>query len=279
MSLILDDREDDGLLRQLSVFDVPVSTARLEYGDCIFEGNGPSGRVLIAYERKHLSDLAKSMTDRRLSGHQIRGMRDYYDRCSLIIEDSWRPDTCGGIEVLSSLKSYPPQNKPGNRWEWRPLYDSAKRGVSYRQLVSYLVSLDQLSGVSIHHSSRIRETAALLVAHYHWWQKRWEDHHSQELIYCRELGVPLRRGRVQVQTREPGPVEIFAAQLPGVDRKAWAVGEHFASIEDAVLADEKEWREIPGIGAVIAKQVTAWIRERRIKPVDKQSSMLTEIAT
>jgi ERCC4-type nuclease len=241
--LILDDREESGLARALSVYDLSVSVARLEFGDCVFEGKGPSGPVMVAFERKHLTDLVTSMTDRRLSGHQMRGMSELYDYRYLVIEDNWRPSSSGGIEV----------------WRGRsfiPLY-SHRAGVNYRQIDSYIASLELRWGVIVCRTAFLAETAALYASRYMGWQKKWSDHHAHDVIYCPPPTPQTRRGKPFIATREPGLVELVAAQLPGIDRRAWAVGARFSTVAEMVLATEKEWCEIDGIGAITAKQVVA----------------------
>lgn len=241
MCLILDDREDSSLRRALTCYDLQVEVTRLEFADACWEGRGPRGPALIGIERKRLPDLVKSMTDRRLSGHQLRGMWQHYDYCYLIIEGLWRPDTSGGIELLS-----------GSRWQ--SLY-SGGSGVNFRQVDSYISSLELRGGVIVCRTASPTETAALYASRFHWWQKPWDDHRSHDQIYAVTPGDQLRRGRAALLTREPGLIEKIAAQLPGIDRKAWDVGKHFDSVQDMVLADEREWMEIDGIGKITAKQI------------------------
>ncbi|MBV9082012.1 MAG: hypothetical protein JOZ62_05000, partial [Acidobacteriaceae bacterium] len=107
---MLDDREDYALYKLLSGYDLAVERTRLDFADLAFEGIGPGNHpVMVGIERKHMGDLAQCVIDRRLSGHQLKGMAEMYDYCYLLIEDQWRPDQSGGIEVYR-----------GGRWT--PLY-------------------------------------------------------------------------------------------------------------------------------------------------------------
>lgn len=245
MSLLIDDREDTSITRALSGLDVDFTVARLDFGDCCWEGNGPRGPIMIGVERKHLSDLVSSMTDRRLAGFQAPGMRRLYDVLYLVIEDVWRVSDSGGIE----------QRRAG---AWRPMYSySDKSGVNYRQLDSYLCSISILYGVNILRSMSARETASIYAARYHWWRKPFDHHHTHQLIWSPEATGDIRRGsKAGFRVQEPGLVEQCASLLPGIDRKAWSVGKRFRTVEEMALAEEKDWREIPGIGTETARK--AW---------------------
>jgi len=249
MCLLIDDREDDRLRRYLSVYDLPVDTARLEFGDAMYEGHGPKRPVLVGWERKRISDFVSSMTDRRLSGHQLRGMRLTYDYLYLVIEGYWRPDPYGGIEHLDGKN-------------WRPLYAS-RQGVNYRQVDSYISSLELRMNVIVCRTANTQETAALYASRYLGWQKPWADHHAHDQIYCKDLLAPLNRGRALISPREPGLIERIASQLPGIDRKAWDVAAHFQTVERMMLATPNEWQAIAGIGKVTANQVWNALRTNR----------------
>lgn len=241
MCLVLDDREDTTLRRCLSIYDLAIEITHLDFGDCCFEGSGPGNKpVMIGIERKRLSDLITSMTSRRLSGHQLRGMAETYDYTYLLIEGLWRPDRAGGIEVFEG--------------HWKPLY-SARRGVNFRQVDSYLSSLEVLGRVIVLRSNTQTETAAIYASRYHWWQKPFESHHSHDQIYATDPTANPSRGKVSMLSHTPGLVEKVAAQLPGIDRRAWEVGKRFKTVAELVSATERDWRSIPGIGKTIAKQV------------------------
>lgn len=242
MCLIVDDREEPLLVRLLSSQSVPVECARLESGDICFEGIGPGNHpALIGFERKHLADVVNSFLNRRLSGHQIRTMLNTYSYCYLIVEDVWRPDENGGICILSGKS-------------WMP-FTSFGAGITYRQLDGFLSSLELLANVIVLRTTSIRETANLLISRYQWWQKPWTDHHSHDEIYAPGPEIAPTRGRARFYTRPPNLVEKIAAQLPGIDRKAWDVGKRFSTVDQMINASEKDWMEIPGIGKGIAGQV------------------------
>lgn len=249
MCLVIDDREDTNLYKHLVCYDLSVERTRLEFGDACFEGCGPKGPALVGIERKHLADVAASMQNRRLAGHQLRGMWQHFDYCYLVVEDLWRPDSTGGIEI----------NRNG---KWYPFFAFGS-GVNFRQLDSFLNSLEIRGNLVVVRSCSMRETAAIYASRYMWWKKRWDDHHSHEEIYSPGPEVSFRRGKAHIATAQPGVLEKVAAQLPGIDRKAWDVARRFGSVEAMTQATVKEWMEIPGIGKGIATQVVAALKGER----------------
>lgn len=224
--LLIDDREDDKLVRALTSYDVPLYRTRLEFGDACWEGSGPLGPCLVGFERKRLTDLISSMQNRRLQGFQLIGMRQTYDFCFLIIEGMWRPTQAGGLEQ---------HNGQG----WEPVYHK-QSGVEYRQVDGFIDSLELRAGVMVIRSSTVYETAAIYANRYVRWQRDWFDHRSHDQIYSPDPSAQYE-GKASWRNQEPGMVERFAAVLPHCDRRSWDVGRHFKTIYDAVVAEEEEW--------------------------------------
>jgi ERCC4-type nuclease len=226
MSILLDDREDQTLAGHLSRFGLPLSVVRLDYGDLAIQS---SGGLLIGYERKRLPDLIASMQDRRLSGHQIRGMWSMYDRVELIVEGIWRAGQNDEIEI-------PQQGK------WTTLFHRGS-GISYRQVDSYLYSQYECGCVPCWRTNSTEETAHLYVSRWHWWQKDYELHKSHDVLFTNEPSAQ-KRGAVVLLQGDPNPVTMMAAQIPSVDATAWDIGKHFASVEEMVLASPAAWRRV-----------------------------------
>lgn len=251
MSMLLDDREDPLLANHLARFGLPLSTVRLDFGDlAISASNG----WLIGYERKKLDDLVKSMLDRRLAGFQLRNMFKMYDRVELVIESVFRPGDGGSIEILGR-----------NGWS---TYFFNRSGISYRQLDSYLYSQYECGGVPCWRTASTVETAHLYASRYHWWQKDYDLHKSHDVIFSNEP-TAQRRGAVLMQQGDPNPVTMLAAQIPGIDAKAWDVGKHFKSPYAMISAGVNEWRECPWtdrkgnikhFGKDTARAIVQWLR-------------------
>jgi ERCC4-type nuclease len=253
VSILVDSREDNLLLEHLSRFGLPIMVCKLDFGDIAIES--ADGR-LIGYERKRLPDLISSMTDRRLSGHQLRGMYSLYDRVELIVEGVWRAGDSGEIEI--------PNGRSGG---WQTLYHQ-RSGISYRQVDSYLYSQCEMGGVRSWRTGSTSETANLIASRFHWWQKDYELHKSHDVLFTNNP-TAQKRGAMILQQGAPNAVTLMAAQMPGIDAKSWDIGKHFDSPTAMCLATEAEWRRVPWtdrkgnvkhFGPGTAKEIVKWLR-------------------
>ncbi len=286
---MLDSREPVCLEDGVRLTGVPVDrTVELPFADACFLGNGPDGETEVGFERKKLRDLVNSMKDRRLSGHQLRGMWSAYTFVYLVAEGVWREGSGGEIEEWG----WDPRAK---KQGWAPVYSDGqvgdRRAVSYEQLDHYLSTLELKGGVIVKRTKDERETARFYASRWKWFNgKAWHQHVSHDQVY---LGLPAKahgtgwgrahghdqeytapgRGRAAITQANPTSCWRAAACLPGIDRRAEKVAERFRTIRGMALAGldpelrrlveewfeqhpeaaEREWGEIEGIGAVTAK--------------------------
>jgi hypothetical protein len=310
--LFIDRRErglgigPDDTDRPLLRYNLPVSVTELEFGDAMWEGKGPGGQtVLVGVERKRLSDLIKCMQDRRLSGFQLPGLNRTYAFVTLLVEEMWRPGPGGEIEVYGWVHA---EKKHG----WKPFYtvgpERERVSVNYRQVITYLHSLSLRAITTYGEPWRVIRTgtaagtAAEYAALYHMWQKPWDEHKAHEAVYCGDLPIKGHgggwgdvHGHEEAQTYVRGRVGVFksetqlppstlwrmAMQLPGVDKRARGVAEHWKTVRNMALAGlpkelkervdkwydehpgeaEKAWRELDGIGAKVSAAVVRAISE------------------
>lgn len=253
MSIIIDDREDPSLVAHLERFGLPLAVARLEFGDIAIRSNDDR---LIGYERKRLTDLINSMKDRRLSGLQLKGMYSLYDRVELIVEAIYGVGDGGSIEV------------PSGRNGMQPLYH-ARSGISYRQIDSYLYSLNECGGVYVWRTRTTTETAHLIASRWHWWNdKPYHLHKAHDVLFSNQPAAQ-RRGAVTLHQGDPNAVTLLAAQIPGLDAKSWDVGKWFASPYQMVQASVAEWMQVEWtdrsgnvkhFGKEMAASIVAWLR-------------------
>lgn len=251
MCILIDDREDQYLTDHLARFGLQVSTVRLDFADLVIESC--DGR-LIGYERKKLTDLIACMQDRRLAGFQLQGMRGLYDRVEIIVEGLWKPGENDSIEIASNGR-------------WVTLYHRGS-GISYRQVDSFLYSQYELAGVPYWRTGSTAETASLYASRYHWWQKDYDLHKSHDSLFSNDP-TAQKRGSVTVFNGAPNPVVLMAAQIPGIDAKAWDVGKWFNSPAEMILADVSDWRKVEWtdrkgnvkhFGKEMAKQIVDWLQ-------------------
>ena len=280
MSLILDVHEPPRLYQLLARYGTPSVTIQdLESGDCVFQGYGPQGSILVGIERKTLSDLVDCMTTRRLTGvgGQIPRMWDTYDLCFLTVEGLWRPGPGGEIETYTGRRDKP----------WEPMWSrggdgNGRHAISYRQVVSYLTML-KISGrehVVFDRTANMEETAALWTSLWHCFQKPWDEHttyrqlwkkgpqtkghggnwanpheHNEEFVAENQPGG--RMMNVGVNGENPTTAWRWASDLPGVDRRAKVLAETFGTAyglatgrPGARMSPEEELRAVAALRSV-----------------------------
>jgi ERCC4-type nuclease len=236
MNLRLDDRI--GSKELVKLFDphgVTPKVCRLEFGDIDFLGQGPHGECAICVERKTIGDLVASIQSDRLSGHQLPGMASLYDYAYLIVEGIWRPGADGGLEIRKGA------------------WGAFRNRMSYQAVDNYLSTLEIKTGLIFRRTSTQAETVAVIVDLAKWWSKAWADHQSHDRVFS--LASPDEGRKLHLARRKPSQVELVAMTLPGVDTKAKEVAKAFRTVKDMVLADERAWRAINGVGVIGAKRI------------------------
>ncbi len=240
--ILVDDREGSAWLAEgLRRAGIDAEIRRMEFGDCCWIGNGPDGAVLVGVELKTVEDLLASMRSGRLCGHQLPGMSEEYFAIYLIVEGMVREEPDSGV-----LQRF-------HRGQWRDMLVGQQRFL-WSEMEAYLTTIDTLVGVHVRRTSTQRETLSCIRTLYQWWQKAWEHHSSHKVLY-----TPLPQHSLLVR---PSVLRRVAAQLPmiGYDRSR-EVERKFGTVYAMANADEKAWREVPGIGKAIAAKVVRAIRE------------------
>ena len=244
MSILIDDRGHQPLLLPyFKPYAVEAESAIMDASDIFFVGNGPAGNCTVGIERKKLSDLSSSIRSERLVGFQLEGLWDY-DFPMIVFEGIWRAGKHGELEVLK-----------GNSFATHYV---GQRPVLYRELSNFLVSMELTCGITVVHTSSAEETAAWAVGLYHWFRKEWDEHKAHLGIYAPVPEHPNFQGGHKLRlVKRPKPTLVtkMAAQIPGLDQRAWKVGEFFSTPLEMASADEKTWQEIDGIGKKGAKTI------------------------
>ena len=206
---------------------------RLDFGDACFEGNGPSERLHIGYEIKSIPDAIQCMQTGRLAGYQLPGMRKRYSISYLVLHDRARATRDGALEFKRASKSR----------AWLQPHSPTL----WADFISWLLTLELQGGARVIMTSDLAECASVILAHYRWWQKPWDAHAS-----LRVFDDSVQHARFH----EPTTLRKMAAQLPQIRwHRSKAIAHAFASPAHMCLADEKQWREIEGIGPKIARAV------------------------
>lgn len=247
--LVIDRREKD-IEPYLKPYGVSTYFTELEFGDYYWTGNGPDGEdsMTISWERKKIPDLVTSMRDRRLHGRQLSGMLRSFDKSELVIEGFMRPGNDGQLEILKKTSH-------GNKW-------IPYGGVMYREVDHYLSSAQYKLGVSVHRTSSTQETAALIVSRYKWWtEKTWNQHKSMDGIYAPEPNR-IVHGSLGFG-KPPNLVTKMAAQIDGMDYRAYLAGDHFDLPIDMCRAGANEWKSVLGFKGKISKLADSIVEQLR----------------
>lgn len=242
--IVVDPRIGSGkgatdLVPYLQRLKATVEKAHLDFGDAACEGNGPSGHILIGFERKTLSDMLNCIDDARFAGFQNVGMKQLYQVRVLIVEGVWRADFKTGylMECIGALR-------------WVPFRFRAQF-TRYSKLFRFLLSV-QLSGVVVIQTRDIEETAYNIYEMQQYFNKKWDDHTS--LLEVQKLAIPAMNAR-------PSLVRRWASDLTDVGVKYSMEAEKlFKSPIALAKADESAWLRIKGVGVKTAQQIVREIQ-------------------
>lgn len=194
------------------------------------------GSLSIGVERKRTTDLVRSLVVGGRLVQQIRDARGVYQVQYLVTEGMWRPGQGGLLEVWG-------------KGEWVCYHPP----IPYARLDNALNSLQVLEGVHIKRTSNAKETAAVLINLYHWWQKPLDSHTTTKVFHNPAMLV----GKVSLVRR-------VASELPGVGWEiSGEVEKHFGSVDALVYASEKEWAGVRLIGKKKAKAIVEALRGNR----------------
>ena len=210
----------------------------LEYADFMFTGHYKDGDIAVGIERKRIGDFVNSMCSGRLSGHQLVGMMNSYHYLYLVIEGMFRANPqCGLLEVW----------RKGGWQEYR----AGKRRFMMRDIWAFMNTIQVTCGVHCYHTSTESDTAQYILALHHWWTKEYAEHRGH---------LQPNTGTV-VELSKQSVVRRVASTLDGIGwEKAKALDLRFETVAEMVQAEEKELREVDGIGKGLAGSIVRQLR-------------------
>ena len=258
--ILIDDRGHiPPLLPYFKPYAIETEPVTMDASDIFFCGNGPTGTCTVGIERKRLADLTGSIRSTRLVGFQLDGLLEY-DYPILLVEGIWRAGKSGELEILVGK-------------EFRTHY-VGRQVILYREVSNFLMTMNLVCGLTVIRTSSPEETAAFATGLYSWFAKEWDEHKAHMGIYAPVPDHPSINGHSHKLglTRRPKPTLVtkMAAQVPGLDMRAWKVGEYFAGqpplamccpicatlhTQEHTEPSEKVWQEIEGIGKKGAKKI------------------------
>ncbi len=238
MSILLDDRTGSGdLAEPLRRKGAEVEVTRLAFGDAAFVGNGPDGAIIpVGIEIKAIGDLLRVIVDGRFEGHQLPGMQDAYVEKYLIVEGPMKGQD-GNLVVPK-----------GRKWG-RP--DFGRRVWRSGDVGRWLTRQEILHGVRVRRTWSRDDTAQTVLDLHDWFTKEYEEHSEQRDYTQRVVGLlPINlAGRM-------------AKQIDGIGwDKARAVGTHFGTPYNMVLATAAGWQTVAGIGRKLAERAVKAMKE------------------
>lgn len=234
--ILLDPRTGSGdLAHFFKSWGVQFDLMHLEYGDAAMAGQSPYDTIGV--EIKKVRDALQCMCDGRFAGHQLPGLIKEYQLVWLVIE--------GHFNVSFDTRQMTVSGKRGLQ---HPLKLGKTRTFQYRSFDHWLMTMELRGGLRIKRTASRCETAQFLSDLQTWWEKPIDQHKSHlafhEVRPDAALLVPMT------------PVMKVAKELPGIGwQRAQLVSRHFKSVYDMMVADEKDWMQIDGIGPTMASAI------------------------
>lgn len=244
MTVLIDDRVGSRELEHpLRRAGCKVKIARLDFGDAIVPVEGPTGPMKIAIERKRVEEMVGAITDARFKTRQLPGLLANFPLAYVVIEGSYSQGRQGELLVNGREAGFTRQ---------RFLYDTFEH---FLMTVEIKTTLCNAGRLRVKRTHSVHETVAFIAALASWGRKDWNAHTSFRAVD--EAAV------TEIGFEEQSVKRSVAAQLPGVYwKRSLAVAAHFPSIFHMVLAGERVWRSVEGIGPITAKKIVAAIREK-----------------
>lgn len=231
--ILVDKRGGSGPLQSaLEQAGLPCTETLLAFGDFAFEGKGPNGTTLqIGIEYKTLPDFISSVRSGRLTGHQLRGMRDgtykpdtpgirvTFDRIWLVIEGDWQADDHGRVCTYK-----------GPKHGWKPVHG----GISAPELEKRIIGLEVRAGVYVWPTRNAAATVRYLTHLYRdLTDGAWESHTSHLAPHNPE------------SLEELTPFQDAVMKWPGVGLAvSKAAQKKFGSLRRAMTAPLAHWADL-----------------------------------
>lgn len=245
---------------------LPVTLTRLDYADVSFLGTGPEGEpVSIGVEVKTIRDVINSLATGRFAGHQLPGLIASYDQSWLLIEGLWRSNAKTGLLEYRRARG---------TWD---RVTAGSRQFMYRDLVTWLFTMQIKGGVSVTRCSDWNEATVWLCTLYQWWTQKdgkaegWESHKSHLAFHDgTRNGTPYKRDRAtqmvsslsdKALLTRPTLCRMVAAQLPSIGwEKSRHIAKRYKTVEELCSATPDELMELEGIGPTLANGIYQSLR-------------------
>jgi len=234
------------MIRALGGMAIPLPL----FTDCCFSGVGENDApLLIAVERKKITDLVSCITDGRfINQMQICGEMGC-DVMVLIVEGDSHVSLEDGLLEVPIWR----RNSAGKLVKtWVPVRPT----MTFSRFDQFLTEVDYLAGVIVKRSWDVRETASIIKALWDNFQTPPGKHNSLNRMFT---APPT-----SVELVRPGLIRRMAKELPGIGwKRSRVVAAHFRSVRDMCNAKTPEWTKLDGISRKVATEVVNAINDRR----------------
>lgn len=132
----------------------------------------------------------------------------------------------------------------------------------YAEVDNFLTGLSLRAGFEVKRSAKPEETVAQIINLFRNFDKPWASHTAHNQVYAPVPTAAKVSFRPRTLTVDQKLIRDIAAQLPGIDRKCEVVMDHFKTTRRMFEASAREWKEIDGIGDVLATRITELLRKR-----------------
>lgn len=242
--VLIDDRAGSKDLIVQDCLKGLAELTRLDFGDVMILGNGPTGSVAVGIEVKSIWDVISSASNGRLMDTQVPGMLGCYSHCWLLVYGQWRS---GRRDGLLHIK------RGTDKWE---LFKLGKSCLPYSYLEHLFTELTMM-GVHVATVPTEADAAQWIASMSSWWHKKWTDHKAHRVFDNSSTEARLRPVMLDKNVRARADI---ASKLPGVGfERSIAAARHFKSVREMVNAPESEWVKVPGIGKGVAKSIAAFL--------------------
>lgn len=208
-------------------------------------GKGPEGRPIpVGVEIKTLSEALDNIVTGRFAGHQLPGIIQDFEVSYFIVYGELRQDAHGIICV--PRKGGIKRLKLGGRY------------YMWRDFQQWLITMELRGDQHVRFMATKRDVGNFILALYKWWTgKKWEEHRAHLALDT--------SGRSSLVS-EVSLARRVAKELPRVGwGKSAAVEGRFPTVKAMVGAKEEEWKEIDGVGKLMAGRIYRALRGQEEK--------------
>lgn len=214
----------------------------MDSADVAFDGVDRDGEpAAIGIERKTIHEVIGDYD--RFIANQLEALMNTYHYGYLIVEGPFRPSSSGGYVELWDR----------GKWQERS-YGPKTSGVSYSGVIGKLHTLRRLYGITVLRSATMFETAAIIRALAVWYNKRWDEHTSCNVIYHEPPPYAL--------PKRPTLLIKMLHDIDGVGwDKAFKLAGRFRSMDAIMEADAVDFATIEGIGRKTAEAIVRMLHQ------------------